>query len=130
LSSTNPTRLGENAGPYSDDCPEKILRLLPPTNNEYALNWRRRCLARLRRRARRVEDGMRIRLPQPLTFSDDHVGAEFVVVKRGARITFRGENGFGHYHIRNFRDLPWIVVPQTKVHATIFAKPPAPAMTA
>lgn len=122
--------MGENAGPCSDDCPEKVLRLLPPTSNEYALNWRIRCLARLRRRARRVEDGMRIRLPHPLTFSDNHVGSEFVVVKRGSRITFRGENGFGHYHIRNFRDLPWIVVPQTKIHATIFAKPSSAAMTA
>lgn len=120
----------ENAGPCSDECPERILRLLPATDNEGALDWRRRCLARLRQRARRIDDGMRVRFPEPIRFEDGHSATEFIVVKRGARITVRCASGFGHYRIRNFRDLPWTVVPVTKVHATVFAKPPASAMPA
>lgn len=33
----------ENAGPYNYDCPESILKLLSPTDNEYALEWRQKC---------------------------------------------------------------------------------------
>ena len=130
MSSTNPTRLTENAGPCSDECPERILRLLPATDNEGALDWRRRCLTRLRLRARRIDDGMRVHFPEPIRFEDGHSGTDFIVVKRGNRITVRYAAGFGHYRIRNFRDLPWSVVPVTKVHATLFAKPPASAMPA
>lgn len=113
--------MDETMGPCEDGCPEKILRLLTPTTYESALDWRRRCLKRLRRRNRPITDGMRIRLPQPLTFGDGHVGAEFIVVKRGSKITFRCDKGFGRYAIRHFRDLPWSVVPEIKVHRTVFA---------
>ncbi|MGO7251699.1 hypothetical protein ACCS63_35795, partial [Rhizobium brockwellii] len=35
----------ESMGPCEDDCPERILRLLTSSDNENALQWRRRCLA-------------------------------------------------------------------------------------
>lgn len=120
----------ENAGPCSDECPDRILRLLSPTEDEGALDWRERCRTRLRQRVRPVTDGMRVRFPEPIRFEDGHSATEFIVVKRGARITVRCASGFGHYRIRNFRDLPWTVVPVTKVHTTVFAKPPASAMPA
>jgi hypothetical protein len=120
----------ESMGPCEDGCPERILRLLSPTDKESAIDWRRRCLKRLRRRARPIRDGMRIKLPSPLTFGDGHVGDEFLVVKRGSKVTFRCANGFGHYAIRHFRDLPWSVVPETKVHRTVFAPSAASATPA
>lgn len=80
-----------------------------------------RCLARLRLHARKVEDGMRIRFPRAIKFSDGHSGTEFIVVKRGEKITFRSSEGHGHYRISHFRDLSWSVVPETRIHRTVFA---------
>ena len=111
----------ETMGPCEDGCPARILRLLSPTAKESALDWRRRCLVQLRLRARKVENGMRIRFPRPIKFSDGHSDTEFIVVKRGEKITFRNAAGHGHYRISHFRDLAWSVVPETKVHRTVFA---------
>ena len=122
--------MDETMGPCEDGCPEKILRLLTATTYESALDWRRRCLKRLRLLTRPVIDGMRIRLDQPLTFGDGYVGADFTVIKRNGKIRFRGENGFAHYVISRFRDRAWSVVPETKVHRTIFAPRAASATPA
>ena len=118
------TDMEESMGPYEDGCPAKILDLLTPTTSENALDWRRSCRARLARRARKIVDGMRIKLARPLTFTDGYEGDAFVVVKRGTMITFRPDGGHGHYRIRNFRELDWSVIPKTQVHRTVFA--PAP----
>lgn len=118
--------MDESMGPCEDGCPERILSLLTPTTREHALDWRRRCLARLQKHRRRIEHGMRIKLAQPLTFTNGHEGDEFIVVKRGGSITFRPANGHGYYRIRNFRDLDWSVVPETKVHRTVFGAPGVP----
>lgn len=122
--------MDETCGPCEDGCPERILRLLTPTTYENALDWRRRCLARLRLRGRKVEDGMRIKLAAPLKFTDGHEGDEFIVVKRGSAVRFRCAKGIGRYHIRNFRDLAWSVIPETRIHRTVFAPPSASATPA
>ena len=113
----------ESMGPCEAGCPARILRLLSPTSKESALDWRRRCLVRLRLHARKIDNGMRIKLPRPVSFSDGHTGTEFIVVKCGEKITFRSHKGHGHYRISHFRDLAWSVVPETKVHRTVFAAP-------
>lgn len=122
--------MDETMGPCEAGCPERILKLLTPTTHEHALDWRRRCLARLRKRARKLEEGMRIRFASPMTFTDGHVGAEFIVAKRGATLCFRPAEGHGFYRIRNARELDWTVVPETKVHATLFANDAASARAA
>src|SRR3546814_16868355 len=78
MSSTNPTRLTENAGPCEADCPAAILDLLSPTEHEHALDWRARCRASLARRARQLADGDRIRPEAPVTFSGGPKGQEHV----------------------------------------------------
>lgn len=113
----------ESMGPCEAECPERILRLLTPTTNEHAIEWRRRCRERLQLRSRKIEDGMHIRLAKPLTFTDGHVGSDFIVVKRGSSLSFRPVEGHGRYGIRNFRSLAYEVVPQLKVHRTVFAPP-------
>ena len=35
--------MDESVGPYKYDCPKGILDLLSPTDNEYALEWRKQC---------------------------------------------------------------------------------------
>jgi len=120
----------ESMGPCDAGCPARILRLLSPTDKEYALDWRRRCLVRLRLHARKIEDGMRIRFPSAMTFSDGHSGTEFVVVKQGEKIRFRADGRHSRYCISQFRERAWSVVPETKVHRTVFAKPTASATAA
>ncbi|MBS1862264.1 MAG: hypothetical protein JSS68_11200 [Actinobacteria bacterium] len=39
-------RISEDMGPYDDRCPKRILDLLSEPSNEWARDWRRRCLAR------------------------------------------------------------------------------------
>lgn len=41
---------GEDEGPYYTDCPVTILRLLTPTNSEYANEWRDNCWERIKQR--------------------------------------------------------------------------------
>ncbi len=59
-------------GPCEAECPERILRLLTPTTYEYAIAWRRRCDDNLQLRARPIVDGMRIKLPAPITFTNGY----------------------------------------------------------
>jgi hypothetical protein len=40
----------ETMGPHESDCPEPILDLLMPTDNDYARAWRERCRANAARR--------------------------------------------------------------------------------
>lgn len=121
--------MSESMGPCEDGCPKHILDLLTPTTNAYALDWRRRCLANLQRRSRKIEDGMRIRLAEPVTFTDGYAGGEFIVVKRGRSLTFRAADGHGRYRISRFRERDWSVVPQTRVHRTVFVSASASGPT-
>jgi len=120
----------ESMGPCEADCPARILRLLSPTAKEHALDWRRRCLERLRMHGRKVTDGMRLRFPRPISFGDGHSGTDFIVMKKGEKITFRNGDGRGYYRITGFRDMSWTVVPETRVHRTVFAAAPAGAIAA
>jgi len=113
--------MDESTGPCEDSCPAHILDLLTPTDKEYALDWRRRCRANLAKRGRKIEDGDRIKLATALTFSDGHVGDEFIVVKRGRRLSFRDPQTRLGYAISRFMERDWTVVPVTKVHKTVFA---------
>ncbi|WP_230771748.1 DUF6927 domain-containing protein [Sphingomonas sp. Leaf4] len=113
--------LDETMGPFEDECPERIMKLLSPTDNESALQWRRRCLANLRLRARPMTEGMRIRFATPISFTNGYSGTDFIVAKRGRQITFRSPEGGGPYRIGNVRKLAWQPVPVTQVHATRFA---------
>ena len=45
--------MDESCGPYETNCPERILKLLTPTDNEYALGWRKACWANIEKRKAR-----------------------------------------------------------------------------
>jgi len=42
--------MDETCGPYYYDCPKLILKLLNETDNEYALNWRQKCIEEAERK--------------------------------------------------------------------------------
>jgi hypothetical protein len=108
-------------GPCEAECPERILDRLGPTDHEHALDWRRRCLRNLRRRGRKLEDGMRIKLASPLKFTDGHEGDEFIVRKEGRAVSFLDPVTRHRYRISRFAERRWSVVRETTVHRTIFA---------
>lgn len=116
--------MDENMGPSEATCPASILALLGPSDHPYALDWRRRCYRTLRRRSRPLDDGMRIRFPEPMTFTDGHVGQEFVVEKRGGTIRLKDADTGGRYRVSGLRDRRWSPVRRTMVHAVAFAPRP------
>jgi hypothetical protein len=40
--------MDESCGPVESNCPERILKLLTPTDSEYANEWRQRCWAKIK----------------------------------------------------------------------------------
>lgn len=48
--------MDETCGPCECDCPASILKLLSPTDNEYANNWRDRCRLQLQRKRDEAKD--------------------------------------------------------------------------
>lgn len=79
--------IGEDSGPYSYDCPRRILKLLSPTDNEYALQWRSLCEKRHKGKASDglagIAIGSRIRL-----LSGTKKGIELVAYRLGSRKVF------------------------------------------
>lgn len=46
--------MDESCGPYEHKCPIGILKLLPETNDEWALEWREKCLEYHKRKANKL----------------------------------------------------------------------------
>jgi hypothetical protein len=74
----------ETMGPVESSCPASVLEALTPTTNEYALQWRARCAARLERLAQqpKVKRGTRVRFADAMTFSNGDEVSEFVFQER------------------------------------------------
>ena len=113
--------MDENMGPCEAECPSKILALLGSSSHPYALDWRRRCLASLRRRRRTLAHGQLIRFAEPLSFTDGHSGTDFRVEKRDRRLVLRDPSSNRGYHVTRLRDRRWTVVADTRFHSTLFA---------
>jgi hypothetical protein len=68
-----------------------------------------------------LEDGMRIRFASPIKFTDGYEGQEFFVRKRGRKTALAiSEHGSARYRVTNMARMAFSVVPQTKVHRTVF----------
>ncbi len=73
----------ESMEPYESECPERILDLLTPTDNQYAIEWRARCrenAAARRAIARKPRPGQTIVFEQPVLFCDGRMLDRFEVV--------------------------------------------------
>lgn len=93
--------MDESMGPCESDCPARILNQLSPFKDEskhkYAADWRKRCRANLEKTALKLRDGMTVKLPEPLTFTDGSKLDTFTVRKNGRK--FRFYNGGMPYRI-------------------------------
>jgi len=74
----------EGMGPHEAKCPAKVLDLLSPTDNEYALRWREVCRANLElsKAAPKVKMGDTVMLSEPIKFADGVAEDRFFFVKR------------------------------------------------
>jgi Domain of unknown function (DUF6927) len=102
--------LDEAMGPAEDRCPVRILDLLSPTSNEYAVEWRARCRvsADRREKASAVKPGTVIKLARVLEFGNGVSSDTFRLIGRS---TFGIPGQGGRYSIPNWRDnYEWEVV--------------------
>lgn len=101
----------ETMGPYQYDCPERILRLLTPTEDEYALKWREKCWENIRKRKSRprLTEGALIEFAEPISFADGREEKVFQVVNPRRRI-FKA--GYQLYRIsrRTLQNMEWRLV--------------------
>lgn len=73
--------IDETMGLCYHDCPRKILDLLTPTGNEYALEWRKKCLDILERKAniKKIHVQSVIKT-EPITFRDGISRSRFQIL--------------------------------------------------
>jgi len=72
--------MNESVGPYKSECPDRILKLLTPTDHEYAVQWRQRCWDNIARKKsfRLVKDA--VIETRPISFKDGRTRSRFRVV--------------------------------------------------
>ncbi len=105
--------MDESMGPCEDECPERILSLLTPTDSQYALAWRERCWRRIRERASkpRLKVGQTVKFSSPLSFTDGSTADTFEVERgRGSTFHFRAVTTRRLYRIGNYREREYTVL--------------------
>ena len=85
--------MGETCGPVVADCPEKILKLLTPTDNENANEWRERCWDNIKCRkklSKMLKHGEKVTFKEPMKFTDGTEHKEMYVVRSasGRKVSF------------------------------------------
>ena len=85
--------MDETVGPCEDDCPKKILDQLSPTTSEYALEWRKRCRAKLALGKVKYHHGDVLEFPNEISFSNGFKGKTFILYKEGRKTMFLPYNG-------------------------------------
>lgn len=116
--------MDETCGPVERQCPERILKLLPPLpemsleeaeeKRDYRYQWRADCWANVERKKRleaqpSPQHGDTIVLRGELRFTDGTTQNRFKVVKQGRKTIFRGEN-YRTYNITAWRDREFVVL--------------------
>ena len=69
--------MDESMGPYYTNCPERILKLLTPTEHEYALEWRRKCWAKIEAKKARpkIAPGTKLKFNGAIYIAEKSLGA-------------------------------------------------------
>lgn len=114
--------MGENAGPCEANCPEAILDLLEPTDNEYANRWRSRCRDAARLRKRQLPDGSLIRFDEPISFTDGTAQQQFRTYKSGRQFTLVSTDNRKSYRISRLLEREFHIVTEPKVLPTLFSE--------
>ena len=100
----------EMQGPIKANCPERILNLLTPTDNEWAKEWREACWENLRRtkQARAIKPGALVEFAKPVRFTDGCTRTVFKVREvRGQRVLV---DSVGPWSVRDSKWPPEYVI--------------------
>lgn len=74
--------MDETVGPFECDCPVSILKMLSPTDNEYANTWRRKCYDKARlNKIKRVDENALNNLPVGSQISFEINGRQVLAAK-------------------------------------------------
>lgn len=74
--------MSEDMGPYQYDCPKSIIDLLPPTDNEWANEWRQKCLAKKKETTlAKLPLGTQIEVTMPFDTSHYRNGEKVILTK-------------------------------------------------
>lgn len=103
--------MDETCGPNECDCPERILKLLTPTDHEYAKKWRERCWENIRKRKTRprLKKGMVIEFTKSIAFNNGVEESVFTVVDP-RRLIFQNRYMKFKLHRSTLRYNEWKVI--------------------
>lgn len=87
--------MDETVGPYISNCPERILKLLSPTENEYANSWRKCCWEKIEESKARPKlvPGMKVSLYGYEYTLDEPLGARGWMVRSKSGVPYRMKSG-------------------------------------
>ena len=111
--------MDEDTGPYAVSCPESILNLLTPTDNENALSWRAKCRQTIADRKARLtlRRGMVFKTTNTVRFKNGKEGTLFIVFGQGGYGMVLGvsDDGVPNTTADSYRFTPRTFGPLTKV---------------
>lgn len=86
--------IGESAGPNENECPACILKLLTPTDSEWANHWRKECWENVTKRSERIRIG-KLPVGTKIRTDVDTYTKTYAYTKnsRGRRELWIGSNG-------------------------------------
>ena len=100
----------ESMIPCTYDCPKRILNLLTPTDNEFANEWRKKCLEYQVQKKQKVtpKHGDTIKFNVPIEFNNGDICDKFVLLKYNNK-TYFGTHG-QYYRISNWKRRDYEVI--------------------
>jgi hypothetical protein len=127
--------MSEGMGPVESRCPKRLISAASPLRDDdptvdenWAAQWRARCLSNLAQRHAKLKSGTLVRLSHAVKFSNGYEGDLFtvcIIKRRGRNRTyFEAPNNAGLYRITNLSAIGYqIVANQTVVRAADLIKP-------
>ncbi|MCL6477070.1 MAG: hypothetical protein K6T65_01515 [Peptococcaceae bacterium] len=102
----------ETMGPNECDCPERILKLLTPTDNEYAKKWREKCWENIRKHKTmpRLKKGMVIEFARPIAFSGGWGERSVFTVVDARRLVFESSGRLFKLRRSTLQNNEWKIV--------------------
>lgn len=93
--------MDESWGPYQTNCPERILKLLTPTDDANSKEWRRTCWEKIEKRklVPPLRKDVVLNFRTPIPFSSGKQDRLVVTSVKGRRVNCTDTNGWGWYRL-------------------------------
>lgn len=115
--------MDENCLPYYFNCPEKILNLLSPTDNENALKWRDSCRRQIAKKKELVP-GVLIKFERAIPFTNGDELQIFELIKNKKNgMCFKKPNSNTFYCITGWQRRKYEVISPIKTSTGCFEQP-------